>query len=114
MPWLVNGQLVPEDLIRQESAQIAGDPRWNGIAEEGERAKRLRAAAERAAQDKTLLSQAAARDPRPLDPGLIEQQVARLKKNGSCRGAFDDTAVRQVVERRRISGRSRTMPVCAP
>jgi hypothetical protein len=98
MSWLVNEQLVPEDLIRQESAQIACDLRWKNIADEGERAKRLRAAAERAAQDQTLVSPAAARDPRPVDPGLIAQQVERIKKNGSCRSAFDDTGVRQVVE----------------
>ena len=89
---------MPEDLIRQESAQIACDLRWKNIADEGERAKRLRAAAERAAQDQTLVSPAAARDPRPVDPGLIAQQVERIKKNGSCRSAFDDTGVRQVVE----------------
>ena len=90
MPWLVNGQPVPEDLIRQESEQIACDPRWKNIPDEAERAKRLRAAAEQTAQVKLLIAQAAARDPRPVDPALIAQQVARLKKNGSWRGASGD------------------------
>jgi peptidyl-prolyl cis-trans isomerase C len=98
MPWFVNGQVVPEDLIRQESEQIARDPRWKSVADEGERAKRLRAAGERSAQDKTLLAQAAARDQRPVDPASVEQQVARIKKNGSCRTAYDDSSLRQVVE----------------
>jgi len=35
MPWLVNGQLVPDDLIRQEAEQIAGDPRFQ-IAQPGQ------------------------------------------------------------------------------
>ena len=98
MPWFVNGQVVPEDLIRQESEQIARDPRGKSVADEGERAKRLRAAGERSAQDKTLLAQAAARDQRPVDPASVEQQVARIKKNGSCRTAYDDSSLRQVVE----------------
>ncbi|HXM43296.1 MAG TPA: peptidylprolyl isomerase [Bryobacteraceae bacterium] len=115
MPWIVNGQPVPEDLIQQESAQIARDPRWKNIADEGERAKRLRAAAEHAAQDKMLISQAAARDLRPVDPGLVAQQVARIKKNGSCRSAFDDTSVRQVVEHSlRVERLTREMVESAP
>jgi hypothetical protein len=35
MPWFVNGQRVPEDLIRQESEQIARDPRWKNVADVG-------------------------------------------------------------------------------
>jgi peptidyl-prolyl cis-trans isomerase C len=115
MPWLVNGQLVPEELIRQEEAQIACDPRWKSIADEGERAKHIRTAAERAAQDKTLLSQEAARDTRPVDPALLAQHVARLKQNGGCRAAFDDTAVRQVVEHSlRVERLTREMVESAP
>jgi parvulin-like peptidyl-prolyl isomerase len=115
MPWLVNGQTVPEDLIRQESEQIACDPRWKNIADENERANRLRAAAEHTAQDKMLLSQAAARDPRPVDPGLVAQQVARVKKNGSWRGASGDAGVRQVVEHSlRVERLTREMVEGAP
>jgi len=115
MPWIVNGQPLPEDLIRQESAQLACDPRWKNIADERERARRLRAAAEHTAQDKMLLSQAAARDKRPVDTALVAQQVARLKKNGSCRSAFDDTGVRQVAEHSlRVERLTREMVEAAP
>ena len=106
---------MPEELIRQEEAQIACDPRWKSIADEGERAKHIRTAAERAAQDKTLLSQEAARDTRPVDAALLAQHVARLKQNGGCRSAFDDTAVRQVVEHSlRVERLTREMVESAP
>jgi hypothetical protein len=115
MPWLVNGQPVPEDLIRQESEQIACDPRWKNIPDEAERAKRLRAAADHTAQDKLLIAQAAARDPRPVDPTMVKQQVARLKQNGTWRGASGDTGVRQVVEHSlRVERLTREMVEAAP
>jgi len=98
MPYYVNGQLVPEDLIHREAAQISRDPRWSNITDQAERVKRLRAVAEWSAQDKVLIAQAAANDPRPIDPQLIEQQVERLKENGNYRGAFDQIALRQIVE----------------
>ncbi len=95
MKYLVNGQAVPEDLISQESARISRDLRWQAIPGDGERAARLRAAAVQSAIDKVLVEQAAARDPRPIDPGVIEEEVARTKSGGMCRSAFDDSAARQ-------------------
>ncbi len=98
MPWFVNGQPVPEELIRQELAQIGRHPNWANIADEKERTNRMREAAERSAQDKILLAQAAARDERPIDSAAIEPEVRRLKQNGGCRTSYDDTGLRQVVE----------------
>ena len=46
-----------------------------------------------------LVEQAAANDPRPIDPRAIEEEVARQKQAGNCRGAFDDSLLRQWVER---------------
>ena len=45
MPYLVNGQLVTEELIREEFERIARDPQWQNIPDLTERARRLRAAA---------------------------------------------------------------------
>jgi hypothetical protein len=72
MPYLVNGQVVPEELIRQESDRIRRDPQWKTIADEAERAQRLRSAAEYCAQDKILIEQAAACDPRPISHATLE------------------------------------------
>jgi parvulin-like peptidyl-prolyl isomerase len=46
-----------------------------------------------------LVEQAAARDPRPVDPAVLEREVQRMKGAGNCRSAFDDSHVRQWVER---------------
>ena len=65
MPWFVNGQPVPEELIHRELAQIGRHPNWANIADEKERAHRMSEAAERSAQDKMLIAQAAARTSGP-------------------------------------------------
>lgn len=99
MPYLVNGQTVSEDLIREEEERIGRDSRWAAIPDEAERARHLRAAAEYSAVDKALIEQAAANDPRPVDARAIEQEVQRQKAAAGCRSAFDDSGVRQWVER---------------
>jgi parvulin-like peptidyl-prolyl isomerase len=99
MPYLINGQPLREELVRQEEQRSGCDIRWKSIADEAERARHLRAAAEQSAIEKTLVEQAAVDDPRPIDAALIEQEVARQKAMGGCRGAFDDSLVRQWIER---------------
>jgi hypothetical protein len=51
MPYLVNGQAVTEELIREEFGRIGRDPQWQRVADLTERARQLRAAAEQCAQD---------------------------------------------------------------
>ena len=77
MPYYVNGQFVAEWLIREESVRLSRDPQWNTIQDAAERARRLRAAAEHSAQDRILIEQAAAADPRPVDAISLEQEVAQ-------------------------------------
>jgi hypothetical protein len=91
MAYFVNGQLVTEAVILEEQERIARDPRWEQLTDEGERAKRLRAAAEHTAIERTLVEQAAISDPRPIDPNAIEREAAKMKAAAGCRGAFDDT-----------------------
>jgi hypothetical protein len=45
MPYLVNGQIVPEDLIRREVDRLGRDPHWQTISEVEERSRLLREAA---------------------------------------------------------------------
>jgi len=99
MPYMVNGQLVPEDMIRQEGERIGRDLRWQSIPDEAERARLLRCAAERSAIDRVLVEQAAASDPRPIDAGALEEEVRRQKAQWGCRSAFDDSQLRQWIER---------------
>ena len=99
MPYLVNGQPVPEEWIREEEERTSHDLRLNAIADEAERARQLRIAAQHSAIDRMLVEQAAAQDPRPIDPQAVEQELQRQKQAGNCRTAFDDSFLRQSVER---------------
>ena len=99
MPYLVNGQLVPEELIREEFGRIGRDPQWQSIADPNERAYRLRAAAEQCAQERILIERAAAADSRPIDAVTLEQEVARHRVEWGCRAAFDHNELRRLAER---------------
>jgi len=92
MPYIVNGQTVPEELIRQEFGRIGRDPEWQRIPDLNTRTHSLRAAAEQCAQERILLDQAAANDPRPIDPAALEQEVARQRAQWGCRTGFDQNA----------------------
>jgi peptidyl-prolyl cis-trans isomerase C len=98
MPYQVNGQLISEELIRQEQERISRDLRWNTIPDAAERARLMRVAAEQSAVDRTLVAQAAARDPRPVDAAAVEAEIARQKTAAGCRNAFDDSFLRQSIE----------------
>lgn len=99
MPYVVNGQLVTEDLIREEFGRICHDPQWQAIPDLTERTQRQRAAAEQSAQDRILIEQTAASDPRPIDSATLDQEVHRQRVQWACRSAFNDEHLRQVTER---------------
>jgi len=67
MPYLVNGQLVSEDRVRIEEARLMRDAQWRAIADEVERARRLRTAAH---------------DPRPVHPDAIERALQTQRAMG--------------------------------
>jgi hypothetical protein len=96
MPYLVNNQLVPEEFVREEFLRIGRDPQWHNIPDLTERANRLRAAAERCAQDRMFIEQIAGGDPRPIDAAELEREVQRQKAQFGCRSAFDDNRLRQI------------------
>jgi len=99
MPYLVNRQPIPEQWIGEEEQRLSHDLRFKAIADEAERARQLRIAAHHSAIDRMLVEQTAAQDPRPIDPQAIEREVERQKQAGNCRTAFDDTHLRQWIER---------------
>ncbi len=69
-------------------------PKWRDIRDEGARAKSIRAEAEFAAIDALLLEQTAARDPRPVDPAQVEQQLRALRVVANGRNIPGDGVVR--------------------
>ena len=99
MPWLVNSQLVPEEVIRQESDRIGRDKHWQSIPDSGERTRQLRAAAEQSAIDRILIEQQAIRDPRPIDPDLLATEIDRVKASWGGSGTYDESGMRSFVER---------------
>lgn len=99
MPVFVNGERVPEEWIREERARVARDLRWAAISDPAQREAHLCHAAEHSAINRLLLEQAAAADPRPIDPAVLEAEVSRQKSAGGWGNAFDDTMLRQRAER---------------
>jgi parvulin-like peptidyl-prolyl isomerase len=99
MPYMVNGQIVTEQVILEESENIARDPSWRRIVDESERSKRLRAAAEHSAVDRILIEQIALCDPRPINPADIESAAAQMKAQSGCRFEFYDAAAHAFLER---------------
>ena len=99
MPIFINGLMLPEELIRQEAENLNSHPAYSAIADPVERAQRVRVVAEESAINRMLLDHAAAVDKRPIDAGLLEQEVQRQKTAGGIRNAFDDTALRTHTER---------------
>lgn len=114
MPWFVNGQAVPEELIRQEETLIARHPGWVRITDEAERARAIRSTAERSAVDKVLITQLAAADPRPIDPQLIAQHLPRFL-SANPNGGFDaPTACRAIEHQLRVERFLQEMTAAAP
>ena len=97
MPYLVNGQPVPEEWIREEEQRLTRDLRFQTIADEAERARQLRVAAEHSAIDRMLVELGAASDPRPVDTQAVEQEVERQKQASNGRGSVDKGALRQSI-----------------
>ncbi len=96
MPLLVNGEAVPEDLVREEMERLRRDPRWASVTDLSQREAQLRAAAEHSAIDRFLLESAAANDPQPLDAVWVDQEMERQR--AAAGGAFDDSLVRKQLE----------------
>jgi peptidyl-prolyl cis-trans isomerase C len=98
MPYLVNGQLVTEDRVREEELRLSQNPQWLGIIDKAERARQLRTAAQFAAIDVTLLNQIATSDPRPVDPVALERELHNQRATGNCSSVNEEHRMRQWIE----------------
>ena len=98
MPILVNGEIIPVELIREEERRLAQTPEWQGIPDSLEKRMRLREAAEWDATDRILLRQESDKDPRPIDSALVASHVQCLITAQSCRVLFDDGPLARQIE----------------
>jgi hypothetical protein len=99
MPVVVNGEILSRKLIREEAQRLSEAPDWRNVPDSFEKRMHLQQAAEQFAIDRVLLRQEAEMDARPVDPALVESEVQRLRTTNGCRVVFDDTALRQQIER---------------
>ncbi len=100
MPILIDGEFLPESLIRAESERLALHPDFRSLPPGAERAAKLRSAAEDTAINRALVARAAARDPRPIPPADVEIELAQfLRQNGNHR-VFDREVLRPQIESR--------------
>ena len=90
MPILINGELIPTELIREAERCLTQLPEWQGIPDGIEKGMRLRQAAELYVIDRVLLRQEADKDPRRVDPALVAAQVQQSRTTQSCRAVFDE------------------------
>jgi parvulin-like peptidyl-prolyl isomerase len=98
MAIIVNGEVIPELIIREERDRVSRDLRWASISNPAERTQRIQDAAEYSAVNRVVFEQAIARDCRPVDYQVVEQEVARQKLAGGCRTAYDDQSLRSWIE----------------
>jgi peptidyl-prolyl cis-trans isomerase C len=98
MPILLNGEVIPQELIQQEERRLAEVPEWRAIPDALEKQMRLRREAELHVIDRVLLRQEADKDPRPIDSALVATQVQRLTTAQSCRVLFDEGPLARQIE----------------
>lgn len=100
MPILVNGEVIPAELIREEERGLAQLPEWQEIPDGLEKGMRLRQAAELCVIDRVLLRQETDKDPRPIDAALVAGHVQRLMTTQGCRVLADDAPLARQIEGR--------------
>jgi peptidyl-prolyl cis-trans isomerase C len=98
MSILINGEIIPQELIRDEERRLAQIPEWQATPDALEKRMRLRQAAEACVIDRFLLRQEADNDPRPIDPSLVAVQVEHLTTTQSCRVVFDTGPLARQIE----------------
>lgn len=98
MPILVNGEVIPQEFIRDEERRLAQSPEWRVIPEALEKGMHLRHLAEASVIDRVLLRQAADLDPRPIDAAVIATHVKHLTAAQGCRVLFDEGPLARQIE----------------
>jgi hypothetical protein len=98
MPINVNGFIVSDEMLREEATRLAHEYPWKSAPQSTQKAIELFSAAEKSVVNHVLLSQYVASYPIPLDPALVEREVAGQKTQNGCREAYDERGMRAAVE----------------
>jgi hypothetical protein len=98
MPILVNGEIVPRELLLEEERRLAASPEWRVMPDALEKQTHLRQAAEACVIDRILLRQQTDKDPRPIDPALVSTEVQRFTVTHGCRVLFDAASLARQIE----------------
>jgi parvulin-like peptidyl-prolyl isomerase len=92
MALLINGELVNDSVIRQETSalrqQYAADLEGDPVEIE----MRLREQAQENLIDRTLLRQEAAKDPTPIDPAAVEEALTAVRSQSAVKAGCDPRA----------------------
>jgi peptidyl-prolyl cis-trans isomerase C/foldase protein PrsA len=106
MALLINGELVDDSVIRQETSvlrqQYAGSLEGDPVEIE----MRLREQARHNVIQRVVVRQEAARDPAPLDPEKVEQALEAVRSQSAVKAGCDPRASEDEL-RREIEGRLR-------
>ena len=98
MPINVNGYTVSDEMLREEATRLAHEYPWKTAPQTPQKAIELFSAAEKNVVNHVLLTQYVASYPIPLDPALVERELAGQKAQNGCREAYDDRELRAAVE----------------
>ncbi len=105
MPILVNGELLPEQLIHAEFERLLFHPDFVGITNELDKRQRVRQAAETGAVNRLLVTQEALNDRRPVDEAAVQAEIAEFRAQNDEHAAVDERVLRFTIEARlRVHG----------
>ena len=97
MAMLINGEPVPDALVEEELTVLRLS---HGAVKDAPSVseEHLRLIAACAVVDRILIRQHADKDPRPIDPEIIETEVRREIRQGNCRSGVNEPALRRAAE----------------
>lgn len=91
---------LPEPFVEMERERLASHPDFKNIADQKDREKRLRKAAEKTAINRILMAQPAAREPRPVPDAEIDRDCEAFRARNGSHGVFEARVMREQSEAR--------------
>jgi peptidyl-prolyl cis-trans isomerase C len=97
MAMLINGERIPDELMEEEFVRLK---RCHDAAPASApmSAVQLRLLAACTVVDRVLIRQHANRDPRPIDPAIVEAEMRAQTSVNGCRSGINEAAMRRAAE----------------